>query len=378
MKVCVIASDLSTGGALTALGAADALAGRHDVFILGPQFGAQLWPGFASTRHRIVAVPSVRGPAFFAKLPLLIRSLRVEVVFCCKPRFPSLFPALVARARWSVPVILYVDDDELAMTAPGRHRPIWRRLSDPGGDLFTRFAHKLSRRADAVLCASTGLQRLYGGEVLPLPRNIGAYVPASPDGANLRMELGLAPTDFVVGFIGVPRPHKGIDVLLAAVAQASIPALRLLIVPPANFDDLAELRQVAAQSDGHVLLVEGRPSAAVPTFLAACDAVAIPQRQTPEADAQIPAKLVEAMAMGKAIVASAVSDIPKYLAGCGLVIQPDRSEDLSRALERLHRDPDLRSRLGIAAREAFASRLSQDALAPLVQAAVERVAARRR
>jgi len=378
MKVCVIASDLSTGGALTALSAADALADKHEVFILGPQFGAQLWPGLATTRHRIVAVPSARDATFVPKLPRLVRPLQVDVVFCCKPRFPSLFPALVARARWSVPVVLYVDDDELAMTAPGRDQPLWRRLSDPGGDLYTRFAHRMVRRADAVLCASTGLQRLYGGEVVPLPRDIGVPLPPTDDGAKLRAALGLAPTDFVIGFIGVPRAHKGIDVLLAAMAQSPSSAMRLLIVPPANYRDLAELREVAAESDGRVLLIEGRPTADVPIFLSACDAVAIPQRKTPEADAQIPAKLLEAMAMGKAIVATAVSDIPEYLVGCGLVIEPDRSEDLARALELLQRDPELRNRLGAAAREVFAARLSHAALAPRVQAQVERVAKLRR
>jgi len=376
MKICVLAHDLSGGGALTALGMADALARTHEVVIVGPQFGPGLWPALRETKHRVLAIDSSRDYRFFLQIVRFVRPLHVDALVCCKPRFPSLFPALIAKWLWRVPVLLVVDDDELAMTAPGRAQRLHRRLIDPAGYFYTRVAHRVRGRVDATVCVSHFLTKQYGGEVLPLPRDLSAYDPARHDGGALREQLGLAASDFVVGFIGIPRAHKGMDVLLAAMDRIPDHSLRLLVVPPAGYRELGDLRERAVRSAGRILLVEDRPNSEVPTFLAACDAVAIPQRRTPEANAQMPAKLIEAMAMGKAIIATAVSDIPLHLEDRGIVIEPDRVDELAQALDQLMKTPSLRARLGSAARAYYLEHLSVDVLGPRLLELVERTARR--
>ena len=63
--------------------------------------------------------------------------------------------------------------------------------------------------------------------------------------------------------------------------------------------------------------------------------------------------LLEAMAMGRPVVASAVGGIPNVIENevNGLLAAPGNADDLYRALERLIADTGLRERLGRVARE---------------------------
>ncbi len=80
--------------------------------------------------------------------------------------------------------------------------------------------------------------------------------------------------------------------------------------------------------------------------------------------------LLEAMQAGAAIVASNVDGIPEDCADgeSALLVPPGDANALSRALERLLGDADLRRRLGGAARATFAARFSPDAFAAAIGA----------
>ena len=79
----------------------------------------------------------------------------------------------------------------------------------------------------------------------------------------------------------------------------------------------------------------------------------------------IPNVLVEAMAAGTPVVASAVSGIPELVEDGvnGVLVAPERPSELADALERLHGDPALCERLAGAGRETVAARFDGDRLA---------------
>ena len=84
----------------------------------------------------------------------------------------------------------------------------------------------------------------------------------------------------------------------------------------------------------------------------------------------IPNSLLEAMASGLAVVASDVAGIPEVvLPGCGLLVPPGDGDALAGALRQLADDPDLRARLGSAARRHVIAHLDRSvcarAIAPL-------------
>jgi glycosyltransferase involved in cell wall biosynthesis len=111
-----------------------------------------------------------------------------------------------------------------------------------------------------------------------------------------------------------------------------------------------------------LLLLGPRPHREMPLFLAAADVVAVPQRRSRTTEAQIPGKLFEAMAMGCPILATAVSDLPEILEGCGKVVTPGSVEELGGALDWLLSRPDKAAALGAAARERCVEHYSWDAM----------------
>ena len=109
----------------------------------------------------------------------------------------------------------------------------------------------------------------------------------------------------------------------------------------------------------------------VPRYLVAADVVAIPQRATPDTIGQVPAKLFDAMALGRPIVSTAVSMIPEILDGCGLIVTPGDPRGLATAIRRLLERPDEARGLGERARrrchERYSFRAARATLFPLVE-----------
>jgi glycosyltransferase involved in cell wall biosynthesis len=69
------------------------------------------------------------------------------------------------------------------------------------------------------------------------------------------------------------------------------------------------------------------------------------------AEAQIPAKVFEAMAMAKPVVSTAVSDLPDILAGCGIIVEPENVAQLAGAIETVLADSQGADEIGERARE---------------------------
>jgi glycosyltransferase involved in cell wall biosynthesis len=116
------------------------------------------------------------------------------------------------------------------------------------------------------------------------------------------------------------------------------------------------------------------PFAEIPDYLAAADVVAVPQRDTSDTRGQVPAKLFDAMALGRPVVSTRVSMIPEILDGCGHLVPPGDVPALARAIGQLLDRPEEAARLGARARERCVERYSYQAarrdLLPLVERAL--------
>ncbi len=118
-----------------------------------------------------------------------------------------------------------------------------------------------------------------------------------------------------------------------------------------------------------------------PALLAAATAVPIPQLRTPFAEAQVPAKLLDALAMQVPVAASRVGDLPEILgdgtdAPRGWLYEPGDARGLAAALQAIAGDPADRARRTKAARDWFLQNASASAtrgrLMKLVHQACER------
>jgi glycosyltransferase involved in cell wall biosynthesis len=115
----------------------------------------------------------------------------------------------------------------------------------------------------------------------------------------------------------------------------------------------------------------------VPSFLGAADVVVVPQRRTPDTEGQIPAKLFDAMALGRPIVSTRVSMIPEILEGCGVVVESGQVPALAGAIAHLIDDPANAQELGARARDLCVERYSFEAARRLLFPLVDEVMAGR-
>jgi glycosyltransferase involved in cell wall biosynthesis len=73
-----------------------------------------------------------------------------------------------------------------------------------------------------------------------------------------------------------------------------------------------------------------------------------------------PYVILEAMACGKAIVATRTGAVPEMIGEAGLLVPPGDVKALAKALRKLMADAELRSNLGAAARKRFEERFNPD------------------
>jgi glycosyltransferase involved in cell wall biosynthesis len=345
------------------------------VEVVGPRFGEAVWRPArdGAVAYRDLPVGRARRyPGFTALWAELAARADGDVLYASKPRPTSFGAALLARRRRRRPLLLDIDDWEVGFfRRSGAWGTLGRSLNlgNPNGLPWTWLMERLAGRADAITVASRFLERRFGGTLVPHVRDTEAWDPARYDRVEARARLGLR-DEPVVMFLGTPRAHKGVDDLVEAVGAVGGGARLVLVGADAG-------GEAGRRWAGHpwVRLVGEIPFDDVPRYLVAADAVAVPQRATSDTVGQVPAKVFDAMALGRPIVATAVSMLPEILDGCGVLVPAGDTVALAVALRRLLHDPEGAAELGRRARARCRERYSYDAARAALFPLVERVAA---
>ena len=222
------------------------------------------------------------------------------------------------------------------------------------------YAGKLQRRlalgvAARISGAVVGVSRSAATELertLRLRRGCVQVVPNGVaerrgDATRIRRELGLGPGDRLIVAVGNLYRVKGHIVLLRAVAAIRARTGRAPVVAIAGRgEEEGTLRQFARESgiEDRVRLLGYRSDA--PDLVAAADVYAMPSLSE-----GLPLALLEAMAAGRAVVASRVGGIPEVASdGEHALLVPAGDHDaLAAALLRVLDDDALRERLAAAA-----------------------------
>ena len=370
MKISVLCHDVSQTCLTRSHVIARILATKHDVEIVGPGSDTTTWTPLRGDTTVPVRLLSGNSPDELA------RQVDGDVLYAVKPRPTSLGLALAARQHRRRPLILDIDDwetgffrdDVRAMLRSGfRHETRWvlRQLLDRSGPNNVYRTRRTERRvgeADEVTASSTWLANRYGATVIPQARDLSRLSPRSVDGQRVRAELGIAGDEVVMLFMGRPRRHKGLAHVLEAMTLLDRPDLLLLSVggDPG----------VAPRPDLRVL--GWQPFASTARFLAAADMVVLASETGPGARGQMPMKLYDAMAMGRPVIVTDVSDMAATMAGCGLVVPSGDTPSLAHAIGTLADDAPLRHRLGAAGRARCVAEFSEEAVRPHLLAVVER------
>jgi glycosyltransferase involved in cell wall biosynthesis len=193
---------------------------------------------------------------------------------------------------------------------------------------------------------------------------------------STRERLGIDQTAPLLGAIGAIVPQKGLVYLLEALSRvrAIVPDVRLLLVGDGPAGHAAALRAAAQDLgiDDAILHLERRTD--VPELLAALDVFV-----SASLDENLPQSVLEAMAAGIPVVATAVGGVPECVSAeeTGLLVPPADGRALAAAIVRLLDDPGARQRLGAAGRRRVQEYFAPETQVPRIEAVLSRAAARR-
>lgn len=195
-------------------------------------------------------------------------------------------------------------------------------------------------------------------QVVPNTVNETQFMIGSDEIELLRRELDIAPGEQVVLFAGRLVPQKGADILIEAaslLARAAAQPLHLILAGEGPLRAQLEHRAAALPAPVRVTFLGNRGD--IPNLLMLADLVVLPSLWE-----GLPMFLLEAMAAGKAVLATGVGGVPEAIehAVSGWLAPAGDPTALADAMTYLLADKNLRENLGENARRVFAERYTPE------------------
>jgi PEP-CTERM/exosortase A-associated glycosyltransferase len=216
----------------------------------------------------------------------------------------------------------------------------------------------LSTRVDAVVTLCEGLRQDLLARGVPPSRlflvpngvDVERFTPAPRD-PDLEARLGLRGKT-VIAYVGSLFRFEGIPLLLRALARLARDDVRGLILGHGEAEE--EIRDSLARLglEGRVTFLGKAPPAEVARYYTLADILCYPRLRHRITELTTPLKPLEAMAMGKAVVASDVGGLRELVDDerTGLLFRAEDLESLVATLRRVVDVAELRRRLGEEAR----------------------------
>ena len=238
----------------------------------------------------------------------------------------------------------------------GRPRvPVVATVHGLAADRYASAARLLRRSSDLVVAVSPDVRdRLLRAGLEPARVAVveNAVPRPAPTTSDVRAGLGLpAGTPLVVCAARLAAP-KRVDLLVDA--WAAVPGAHLLVAGDGPERPALEARAARSDASARITFLGDRDD--VGTLLAAAEVVVLPSDRE-----GLPMVVLEAMAAGRPVVASAVGGLPGLAAsgaGCLELVAPGEAAALATAVSALLADPARRSRMGAAARAVVVRRFS--------------------
>lgn len=267
------------------------------------------------------------------------------------------------RAR--VPVRVVTEHLPYLLTHPGQVREHW----------------ETTQLADHVITVSEGARQTFlargypHGQFTCIHNGIEPPLPPPAGVAQVRETLGLAPGAPLLLTVARMTPQKGYDVLLAAVPKilARCPGARFAWVGEGPEQEIlaATARHLGV---GHAVHFLGHRDD-VPALMAAADLFVLPSRFEGH-----PLAALEAMALGLPVVGTRVCGLDEAVIDgeTGLLVPPDRPDDLAAAILDLLLSAGRRSCLAAAGKRLIAERFNARHMAKTTIALYDRLLAEKR
>ncbi len=213
----------------------------------------------------------------------------------------------------------------------------WRLESGPVRARLFRFleSRALRRPFSRIICLTHRSEQVLLAEGVPRERIV--YVPHAVNVdqfhsdvvPHFRKQLGLSKREFVIGYAGALIRDKGFDQLLSAMSKLNqVKDLHLLVAGDGSL--MGEWKDYVRKRElEHVHLLGGLDHSEMPAFMASLDLFVIPS-----VTETLPTTLLEALATGIPVMATAVGGITEFLqSGWGITLEAPNAECIIQALE---------------------------------------------
>jgi colanic acid biosynthesis glycosyl transferase WcaI len=284
------------------------------------------------------------------------------------PLFTAVSAVAIARLR-RAPLILNVADlwPDSAVQLGALRNPRAIALAER----MERFAY---RHSAAITVATGGIRRalLDRGE----PSDKVIHLANAVDVERFAALEPLHDPPRRVIYCGTVGLAQGVGTLLDAAAKLAAPELEVLIVGDgAEREELT--RRAEAEHLDNVRFLGRVSRERVPGLLGSADIAVLSLRDLPLFEDALPSKLLEYMAAGRPVVASAAGDVAALLerARGGVVCPPEDAEALAQAIDRLAADPAWARELGAGGRRYVSAHYSRDAFVDRLEEIMRRTSA---
>jgi glycogen(starch) synthase len=307
----------------------------------------------APLRHRRYIAEGLQMAHVVRRIEQVAKAEQVDLVHAHSPLLNGL-PALWASRRLGIPLVYEA-------------RAFWEDAAvDHGtcseGDLRYRLSRRLETfvftRADRAVTICQGMRRelidrgIPGERISVIPNGVDAdYFRPQQRSEDLieRYQLRGKP---VIGFIGSFYHYEGLDFLLDAIPELvkRMPEVKIVLVGGGKDD--ASLRARAEDLSRHVIFAGQVPHDKIKDYYSIIDVFVCPRKRMRLTELVTPLKPLEAMAMGRVVLASDVGGHLELIrrGQTGLIFKADDRDDFIRQALRACEDGRLRCEIGDAAR----------------------------
>jgi glycosyltransferase involved in cell wall biosynthesis len=219
------------------------------------------------------------------------------------------------------------------------------------------------RMAYRVVAVTAGLQRyIHRTYRVPLQRisvienaaNTDLFRPMNAEAC--RKALNLDSSFAYVGFVGTLARWQGIEYLIKAAVKVihEIPNVKFLIVGDGVMKSELVRMSKELQISNYIIFTGLVPYIEVPRYINACDICIVPKTAFNVRTGMSPLKLYEYLACGRPVIASDIEGLSDFLnrAQAGIIVPPERVEELSEAIIYLLKADNLRKEMGMRGRRA--------------------------
>lgn len=297
----------------------------------------------------------------------LSRMASGDVVYAFKGVWGSFFPALLySKFGLKRKLLFDEEDNELWDAFIGKgFSALFKNPFYPINPIYNRILHPFVFLAKHRSVVCSRLQKRYGGALILHGPDSDKYDPLRfGDRSLIREKYGVPKNKRLLLFAGRPVFYNGLSFVTTALLEGALDWHLVLVGNPEEqmFIDAKNKLRERCHVIGFV------PHDSMPELLHMCDAVPVIQLPIPSTSMQVPAKLLEAMAMGKSIICHNVADEEEIIGDSkGWILKNRTTGEFLDVLSEIISNPGLVASKSEAARKYSIQHTSYDAIAQKLQ-----------